>query len=149
MNKNIDLDEVPAKIELIRKYGFKVVSFFVIGYPGETVEDIRMTVDTALRLPLARAHFNCFSPLPGSPVFDELAAKGMIRDFDIRHVHFETINYSYVEGVSAKQLNRIRLKALLRFYARPRIFFGMFRTFRNWSSIRFLFAKGLEYLGLH
>ncbi|MDP8257177.1 MAG: radical SAM protein [Candidatus Alcyoniella australis] len=145
MKKKVRLDQVPQKIEMIKRHGFRAISFFIIGFPGETRQEIEQTVKLALSLPLDRAHFNCFSPLPGSQIYDDLKAAGRLGEFDIRNIHFETINYSFVEGLSAQQLDRIRQRALLRFYLRPRTFFGLWRTFRNWSSVKFLLRKAMEY----
>jgi radical SAM superfamily enzyme YgiQ (UPF0313 family) len=132
---------------MIRRKGFKVIAYFLLGYPGETTEEAKRTVRLALDLPLDRAHFNCFSPMPGTEVYDELLAAGKLSAFDPRHAHFETINYSFVDGLSARGLNRLRQRALLRFYLRPRVLIGMGRSFARWSSLTFLARKAVEYFG--
>ena len=148
MNKNVDLGTVAEKIATIRRHGLGVAAFFIIGFPGETPEEIERTVRLSLALPLDRAHYNCFSPVPGSEIYDELRAAGRLEDFDARYVHFETIHYSFVEGLSPARLNRLRQKALLRFYLRPRVLLGLARVFRRWTSAAFLARKAAEYFGL-
>jgi radical SAM superfamily enzyme YgiQ (UPF0313 family) len=148
MNKKVNLKRLPEQIELIRRHGFRVVAFFLLGYPGETREEMRQTVDLALRLPLNRAHFNCFSPPPGTTVYEELKAQGRLNGFEPRHVQFETFNYSFVDGMNVKQLNRFRQKALFRFFLRPKIFLSLWRTFHRWSSIKFMFYKVAQYFGV-
>jgi radical SAM superfamily enzyme YgiQ (UPF0313 family) len=148
MKKTLDLREVPEKVAMIRRKGFKVIAYFLLGFPGETKQETERTVRLALDLPLDRAHFNCFSPMPGSEVHDDLVTQGRLAAFDLRHAHFETINYSFVDGLTAPQLNRLRQRALLRFYLRPRVFFGLWRSFASWSSVKFLARKAAEYFGL-
>ena len=57
-------------IELVDKTGIAADGHFLIGYPGETVEDIKATVDYAASLPLTFAHFYMATPFPGSKLYD-------------------------------------------------------------------------------
>jgi len=145
MKKQVDLSEVREKVALIRRHGFKVIFLFILGYPGETPEEIEQSIRLALDLPLDRAHFNCFSPFPGSEIYSQLLEQGRLKNFAARHVHFETMQYSFVDGLDARQLNRIRQKALLRFYLRPRSFFSLLVSFRKWPNLKFLLVKAAEY----
>jgi tRNA A37 methylthiotransferase MiaB len=50
----------------------------LMGYPGERVEDIRMSIDFIERHKPPVCGFNWYIPLPGSPDYDRLKAQGQI-----------------------------------------------------------------------
>lgn len=148
MCKDIDLALVREKIALLRKHELPITGYFILGYPGETRADLEQTVRLALELPLVRVHFNAFSPYPGSQIYEQLRAAGRLDEIELRAVHAERANYSFVDGLSIRDLNRIRRRALLRFYLRPRILWGFMRGMNSWPIARFRLRKGLEYFGL-
>lgn len=78
MRKNLDVDLIPGKVREISEAGLKVVGFFVLGYPGETPEDLRETVRLIRRCRFHFFYLNNFQPLPGTPIYDELLASGEI-----------------------------------------------------------------------
>ena len=80
MKKDLDLDAVPGIVQQIKDAGLRCAAFFIVGYPGETPEDLRLT-----RALIRRCRFNfvflaSFQPLPGTPVYDDLVASGEIPD---------------------------------------------------------------------
>ncbi len=50
IHKNIDLGRVEDAVRWARKYGLKSECFFVLGCPGETIENMRATIAFARRL---------------------------------------------------------------------------------------------------
>jgi len=69
--KQIDLQLLPKKIELLRKHGIHTKAFFMFGFPGETKEDILQTIHYSLRLKehgLEDAAFMSLIPYPGTEV---------------------------------------------------------------------------------
>ena len=144
MRKNIDLQQAREKIALIRKHGLEAVAFFIVGYPTDTEASIRRTIDFALSLDIARAHFNCFTPFPGTPAAETV--KELNPEFSPRweDLHIESPNYT-PKGISLKRLRMLRKWGLIRFYMRPKIIFGIFRSIRSTTQLRFLFGKTLEY----
>lgn len=147
MKKNITVALVKDKIALLRRHGFPVTGYFMLGYPTEQQEDLQRTIRLALTLPLERAHFNCFSPYPGSEVYDQLEKEDRLPPLNLEAVHAETVNYSFVPGVSVRQLDRLRRRAFLRFYLRPRILWPFLRGMRSWPVVKFRAQKALEYFG--
>jgi anaerobic magnesium-protoporphyrin IX monomethyl ester cyclase len=133
MNKKLTVEKSEEKIWLIRKARIDMAAFFIMGFPGETRDDLRRTVDFSLKLPLLRANFENFLPLPGSPVYQELVAKGELKDIDWRNYHYMTATY-IPRGLTRKTLKRVQRKAFLRFFLRPRILFRhllLIKTFRH------------------
>ncbi|MFH1400248.1 MAG: radical SAM protein [Nanoarchaeota archaeon] len=78
MVKGIDPDIVPGIVERIKAAGLKVHGFFMIGYPGETPEDIAETVELLRKCKFNFFFLNNFQPLPGTPVYNELVELGEI-----------------------------------------------------------------------
>lgn len=80
MQKDLDPDIVPEKVNEIREAGLKCSGFFIIGYPDETIKDIEATVDLIKKCRFNFFFLNNFQPLPGTPLYDELVQKGEIED---------------------------------------------------------------------
>lgn len=73
MNKKIDLKKVVKGVGIFKKSGIKCAGFFIVGYPGETVETIEDTFSFALSLGLDEISFNVPYPLPGSRLFERVS----------------------------------------------------------------------------
>ncbi len=84
------------------------IGFFMIGIPGEVEEDVRQTFELAKELDLDRWSWSIYSPLPGSPLYDELIAEGRIKPFALDHerIHF-TEAYDGVCAIPPDRLKQI------------------------------------------
>ena len=80
MKKNISPDVVLKKIKEIKQVGFKIHGFFMMGYPGETKEDIKQTLRLLRSTKLNFFFLNNFQPLPGTLVYDKLVLAGEIQE---------------------------------------------------------------------
>lgn len=119
--KGISLETIRNKMELFKGTGIKVTGFFMFGIPGETREEMAATARFSRSLPLDRAQYNIFMPLPGSTEWDKLAEKGLL-PLNIDWSRFFVHDVSYVGGdLSARELKRIHRNAVLRFYLRYNI----------------------------
>jgi len=76
MRKRIDLADVQDKIALIHKHRMNVAAYFLLGYPGETREDLALTRDYILGSEIDRCIINFFNPIPGTPIYDQLEQRG-------------------------------------------------------------------------
>jgi radical SAM superfamily enzyme YgiQ (UPF0313 family) len=63
LNKELDEDVLREKLELVRKSGIKTLGYFLIGTPGETVEQAGRSWELARHGGLDRAAFFFFTPL--------------------------------------------------------------------------------------
>lgn len=89
LNKKITVDQIKAGVALAKKH-VRVFGFFMIGVPGETEEDVQQTFELAKSIELDRWSWSIYSPLPGSPLYDDLIAEGLIQPYALNHteVHF-------------------------------------------------------------
>jgi radical SAM superfamily enzyme YgiQ (UPF0313 family) len=138
MKKNLDIETVKEKIKLLNQAGFRPIGYFILGFPGETKEDIEKTLKLALELELYAAAFTPFAPMPGTEATNELFKKGELpSDFDFTEITTDRISYA-PQGMSKEELDRIRKKALLRFNLRWR---SLFYYLHNYNSFRFALIK--------
>ncbi len=84
VNKKLDLDRASHNVLLTKKLGIKTHLTFMFGIPGETRDTIRKTVSLAKKLNPDSVQFSILTPLPGTSIYDELIARGHIREEDWR-----------------------------------------------------------------
>ncbi|HWQ44685.1 MAG TPA: radical SAM protein, partial [Methanosarcina barkeri] len=73
MNKNINTAIIRRGVEMFKSNGMACAGFFIVGYPGETIETIEETFDFALSLELDEISFNVPYPLPGSKLYERVS----------------------------------------------------------------------------
>jgi anaerobic magnesium-protoporphyrin IX monomethyl ester cyclase len=80
MKKDLDFAIVPRIVSELKDAGLKVQAFFILGYPGETMEDIKKTSKFITDCRFNFIFMNNFQPLPGTPIYDDLVSQGQIED---------------------------------------------------------------------
>lgn len=93
MKKTIDLDDVKSKIDLIHKNRMNVAGYFLVGYPGDTVEDLQLTKKYILESQFDRCIVNFFNPTPGTPIFEELVGQGAIGMGEFENIDYKSIGF--------------------------------------------------------
>ncbi len=80
MKKKLKLENVPRIVQDIRDADLKVQAFIIVGYPGETEEDLTLTENFIKKMKFNWVGIHNFQPLPGTPIYDDLVAQGEIPD---------------------------------------------------------------------
>jgi radical SAM superfamily enzyme YgiQ (UPF0313 family) len=146
VNKRQTTAQIADAIRMVKRVSrINAIGLFILGLPGERPEDSDATIDFACSLPLDMAQFSILTPYPGSPIFEQLRAEGIIDDgvrpgdtldpevwrryssyasFSDNKPIWVTPEHS-VEGLLAAQK-----RALRRFYLRPRPFLIQLRRLR-------------------
>ena len=138
MKKNLSLQLVREKVKLLNKAGFRPIGYFILGFPGETREDMEKTVSLALDLKLTAAAFTPFAPMPGTEATTDILSRGELpQDFDFTAVDTDKVSYA-PSGMTREELDGFRKRALLRFNLRPR---PLLYYLTNYSSFKFALAK--------
>jgi len=70
VKKPIRLDKIPKKLDLAKSIGFDIIANFVLGFPGETWEQIRDTLRYAQKLNVDIVNFHIATPLPNTELMD-------------------------------------------------------------------------------
>ena len=81
--KSLDLNKVVEVAKLSRNIGLKTGGFYIIGFPGETKENMRRTVDFALGLKQdydVGMHLFTATPSFGTRLYEQCKANGYIKD---------------------------------------------------------------------
>lgn len=121
MKKAVTTAKIKEKVELMHRCGFRPLGYFIIGFPGETMEDIDKTIRFAMELPLSGAGFTPFLPLPGTEATNKLMEKGELpRNFDFSQLTTDAVTYA-PSGITLEEISRKKKEAVLKFHLRPRI----------------------------
>lgn len=122
MKKQQDLSKVTAVVRHASKIGLRTAAYFMVGLPGETLDDLKMTVNYGCQLGktgLDEVLFSNFTPLPGSELFKQLIHDQKIDvDWnDLVSIGDVTKTKSWAEEIPSEVLNAVRFKAYLKFHA--------------------------------
>ncbi len=117
INRQMDFSRATEILARYRRAGLSTFGFFILGLPGETEETLRRTLAFALRAPLDHVHVSLCVPYPGSAIFRDLDARGVLHHRWAEYRHF---NAFPVSGLSGEALKRALRRFYLRFYGRPR-----------------------------
>lgn len=146
MKKSLTVERMEDKIRLIHEAGIGISGFFMLGFPGETREEMEETIRFAARLPLDRASFANFQPFPGCEEFDRLRRSGEFTvDWDLFAPTLQSTTYA-PSGVDVRTLRRLRKRALWTFYARPAIVWKMLGEVRSPGHALHVLRRGWRWL---
>lgn len=121
IRKRQDLKKVTSVVKHASKLGLKTAAFFVIGLPGETVKDLKLTIEYACKLAkigLDEVAFSNFVPLPGSELFELLQKQGKLKGdwFSYATISDISKSVSWSEYISNGELQKLRKGAYLKFH---------------------------------
>jgi anaerobic magnesium-protoporphyrin IX monomethyl ester cyclase len=71
-NKGLTIEQQIAAVEMAKRAGMETLCFFLLGYPGESEEEMRETIRLAKRMNPTYAAFHRISPYAGTPLFDQI-----------------------------------------------------------------------------
>lgn len=118
MKKDLKPEVVPPIVKMIKKNGLKVHGFFIIGYPGDTMEDLETTLKFAHECDFDFIFLNNFQALPGTPVFDELVSRGEITS-DFLPKNYSDGERTYTpKGLEDVNFPSLILKQYMKMYAK-------------------------------
>jgi anaerobic magnesium-protoporphyrin IX monomethyl ester cyclase len=125
VKKQNTADRSRQTIQWCREVGITTVGLFMIGLPNETPEQTQQTIEYACSLELDFAKFAITVPFPGSELYREQVASGILTRKDWEN--YTTFNPDQNRIVVASQvqspdqlLQSLR-EATFRFYMRPRL----------------------------
>lgn len=88
LNKGTTTDQNKQAVDLLKKHDIMVEASFMIGFPTETWDSIKATAAEAIRLNPDIAVFPVITPMPFTPLYDEM--KDRIRVFDYSQYNLVT-----------------------------------------------------------
>ncbi len=106
LDKGITLQQVVRAFKLCREEGIQIACSFMLGIPGETINDMKSTLKFAKKLDPDWCRFNVFVAVPGSILYEEVMQRGLydrIEDF-VAYVKTEEFNYESIVKVQRRFL---------------------------------------------
>ncbi len=95
LNKDIDLQEVKRTFELCKQVGIRTATSFMLGIPGETVDDMHDTFKFAKTLNADICMFNIYIACPGSKLYDEVVSEHLYDQMDNYLARVKTKEFDY------------------------------------------------------
>ena len=116
IDKRSDVARTLQAVDRCRDAGIRSSFGFIFGLPGETEEDLRATVDLIAaiyaRSDRADCHTNIFTPYPGSPLWPESIARGVVPPASLEDwIGFfpRVTELPWLQGAAHRRLQDIRL----------------------------------------
>ncbi len=146
VKKNLNLERVRHIIDVCVEEGLFVRGFFMLGFPTETEEEIKATIDFACKSRMHGALFFLVNPFGGTELSKQMASMGKMpsllksEDFDYHAMPFNASN------VPDKKLHRLYSTAWMRFYFNPIRIFRILKTKATWNDLPYYFYVLLKNL---
>jgi len=126
IGKKIKIEQAIRVFRWKKELGGHALGSFILGFPWETIEDMKKTVEFAIKLDPDYAQFTALTPYPGTPLFEYAKKHDLIEDWDWEH--WTTVR-AVMRGFTwtAKDLGRMVKYAYRRFFLRPSYLWREFR----------------------
>ncbi len=79
IHKNLDFDKMRMTFDALKKIGITSIASFIIGYPDETVDQLKDTVHLIKTIGANLTPVFHLTPLPGTAMYDELVEQNKYR----------------------------------------------------------------------
>jgi len=118
IKKHLDLEKTKKIIEIVDKHNILIRGFFMMGFPGETEEEMKKTIDYACNSALHIAMFYITIPFKGTELYN------MVKD-ELEDKNYSYYDYEYVKSrfnlspVEQNTLIELQALAYRRFYLNP------------------------------
>ena len=145
MKKGITTFQIENTIDMIKRHGIDIAGFFILGFPGETIDDINKTIAFSLKLDLIRANFFTYLPFPGTESYNVLRQQNKIDTIDLKRFYFMNATFT-PEGIDKDELKSLQRKAFLKFFLRPRIFIYNLKQIKSFSHFKFLLKRFFRWM---
>lgn len=124
IHKRLDLAVVKRVLADLKKAGIKSYGFFIFGFPEETHQTARQTIDFAVSNSFDRVWFNVLTPYPGSEIFDTWINGRSWEGIDWDSHDGSTPVLDSI-GLTKEEIGRYQKIAARRFYLRPKNLFNL------------------------
>lgn len=148
--KNVDKKTTHEKIirgaQSIKAAGIQLMTYFVIGFPGETLETIEETYELAVQLDGDFATFNIATPHPGTPFMSYLENNNYLRHRDYTKYDQNGLPSFEYPDLSAQQIFDAANRLTRRFYLRPKMIRRKFLETKSLFQLLNLFMNFVAFM---
>ena len=139
IKKGLRLSAVEDAVKWADELDIVVIGFFMLGFPSDTEETLKQTIDFAIKLNPSIANFSLCIPFPGTPLYDEVVAKGYMTksmeegsDFG-----FYAGDFSYqTPNLDKKTILKYQKLAYLKFHLRPSKIIEILGDIKSWNELK-------------
>ena len=97
----------------LRKHGIESHAFIMVGFPQETEETFKQTMDFIPKLKPDSVIFSIFTPYPGSEIYDECMKEGIIDgEFDLALYNHQSPLNCFTKHIPKERFYELRKKAV-------------------------------------
>ncbi len=147
IDKDITLEAAARGVRLLAAQGILTYGAFMIGTPGETEADTRLSLEFALSLPLDAISCFVYVPYPGTPLRELALKSGFVSD-DWRDYAAHPTRLPFVDaGMSEEKVLALQREFYRRFYLRPGHIFRHLPNYLNRSFIPKAFEMLVDFAG--
>ena len=137
IRKNLKIDRALQTIHWVNQHGIEVSGFFMIGFPGETLEEVRKTADFAVNAPLDTIFLSIVSPFKGTKLrTDMLNGRFGEMDSDGKQALDQLFPIVHNRQIPADVLSRIQRETYWRFYTKPRSLMNLGKKLTNGRNVK-------------
>ena len=148
INKNLKVEEIEKGVKMAKEGGLEPQITTMMGYPWETKEDAKRTIDLSAHL-FDKGYVDTLQativiPYPGTPLFKECQENKWLatEDWD-KYDQRMAIMKSPLTEEDIKELTQ----GLYKSFMTPKFILRKVASVRSWSDVKFLFRAGGKVLG--
>lgn len=132
-NKGITVEGVRRALRMAKSRRIFVQGYFMLGAPGETVEEMKRTIRFAAEEPFDDALFDITTPFPHTALWE--STKQLINKDYSEFDCFNTCVYA-LDGIEPEEIERMKKRAFWKFYLHPSRILRTLRTVLGPRNLR-------------
>ncbi|MFQ5671702.1 MAG: B12-binding domain-containing radical SAM protein [Nitrospinales bacterium] len=144
ISKSLDIGILKDVVSKLARARISVNGFFMLGFPGETIDEMKQTIQFACDLDLSTALFSLVIPNPGTALRDMVLEEAETQNANFSDYSINAVN-SNASRLEPAELIKLQKQAYRRFYFNPRRAWHIYQTTR---SKKLLLSKFLSLLKL-
>jgi len=144
ISKSLDIGILKDVVSKLTKAQISVNGFFMLGFPGETLDEMKQTIQFACDLDLSTALFSLVIPNPGTELRDMVLQEAETSNKNFSDYSINAVN-SNTSRLEPAELVKLQKLAYRKFYFNPKRAWHIYQTTR---SKKLLLTKFLSLLKL-
>ncbi len=137
VRKNLKIDRARQALTWARNNDIEVSGFFMIGFPGETHQEVRATLDFALSEPFDSVFVSIVAPFKGTKLRTDMES-GMFGEMTVEGTAAlnELFPIVHNQALPLNLLLKLQRDCYWRFYRRPRALYLLTKKLTNFRNVK-------------